>query len=812
MYPRHALKRHAALTTSTPDAPVMGGGIPSGAKGRAAPGPFGRVLNTVSSIWFGVALLVLIFAYCAVGSAVPPVRQGVLAEMTGWEWLRFEKSEMEWFTWWPFLTLIGMLLAACVLATVRRVPFNRFTAGTWITHLGILTLGVSAAVYFGAKTEGDVLIYHSRARIRLPGMEDWASLVIRPGASIRVGPPGQGYEIGVAHIDPGQESDADGGGLGRAPQIWLEVSTPSAGRFYRVMTVGHPEQTHDLMDAGGGMLPHDHGAEQRLLDPSLQVVIDYDEPARYFYHAHQPPVHSTGAIYARLAGEREWTQYRVRDLPHYHAYVATPDAVWNDGGNERLVVKALDLRARPVESTESLSGVHFRVTDYLPYAEEQTRWVRGGGRVSPLLRLRIGGPGSFETRDLLANAPMLRHVQLAEALEAQFDWGVPADQVEGVIQSRLPRLVVRVESAGIEERVPLSELAAPEGFELAGTDYEITLRQLIASGGVGESSPAAAWLAIRRGDLAFERVVLEGAEGVAQDFDGQGARLAGAADEDLVIRYENAGARLLLFAGPEEGGPVTTVFIDRNGRVARSAVAVGEAIGLVPGLPLAVDAVWRESHMVDRPSIPPRYQRRSLSEVGRSMSLMRVEVAAAGQTQQVWLPFNYYAWPDAQRAYPGRFPYRTREVQLADGRRLELLYSRWRDPLPEPIVLDRFILKTYPGGDRPSDFISLVRFDEGEGLSSLTEVKSNHPAENGGFWFFQSRWDPGVQSYTMLGVGNRVGVYPMLAGVCISIAGMAYAFYVKPYMGRRRKRERTDESRSPQAGAERLPEPEVVHA
>jgi hypothetical protein len=97
------------------------------------------------------------------------------------------------------------------------------------------------------------------------------------------------------------------------------------------------------------------------------------------------------------------------------------------------------------------------------------------------------------------------------------------------------------------------------------------------------------------------------------------------------------------------------------------------------------------------------------------------------------------------------------------------------------------VLQTYPGGDRPSDFISLVRFHEEGKWSDIMEVKSNHPAQHGDLWYFQAMWDPGVEAHTVLGVGNREGVYGMLLGVMISIGGMIYAFYVKPGIIRRRK-------------------------
>jgi hypothetical protein len=43
-------------------------------------------------------------------------------------------------------------------------------------------------------------------------------------------------------------------------------------------------------------------------------------------------------------------------------------------------------------------------------------------------------------------------------------------------------------------------------------------------------------------------------------------------------------------------------------------------------------------------------------------------------------------------------------------------------------------------------------------------------------------------NYTVLGVGNRHGVLIMLLGCCVSLLGMIYAFYVKPFIKRRKRR------------------------
>jgi hypothetical protein len=74
----------------------------------------------------------------------------------------------------------------------------------------------------------------------------------------------------------------------------------------------------------------------------------------------------------------------------------------------------------------------------------------------------------------------------------------------------------------------------------------------------------------------------------------------------------------------------------------------------------------------------------------------------------------------------------------------------------------------------------------------------NAPVEHRGLWFFQAQWDPPEPvsardprgsaglNYTVLGVGNREGVWTQLAGCVIAVTGMVYAFYVKPILFRRR--------------------------
>src|SRR4029079_2523857 len=133
-------------------------------------GLFTRLLDTVGSIWFGVSLLVLIFIYSSIGSAAPPIRQGALADWTGLEFLRFDKTEMEWFCWWPFQLQLGLFCLSLIIITIRKIPLTIVNAGVWTIHTGIIILCVSSVIYFGSKIEGDAVIFQSRALILAPGM------------------------------------------------------------------------------------------------------------------------------------------------------------------------------------------------------------------------------------------------------------------------------------------------------------------------------------------------------------------------------------------------------------------------------------------------------------------------------------------------------------------------------------------------------------------------------------------------------------------------------------------------------------------
>lgn len=184
--------------------------------------------------------------------------------------------------------------------------------------------------------------------------------------------------------------------------------------------------------------------------------------------------------------------------------------------------------------------------------------------------------------------------------------------------------------------------------------------------------------------------------------------------------------------------------------------------------------------------------------------MIRLEVNTGHGVQSKWATFHQYVFPDAQYAYGGRFAYSPERFRLADGSTVEVVLSRQRLKLPNPIAMEDFQLDTHLGGYTGSvstirNYVSRLRFLDNGKWTEPQAIAVNHPTEYGGYWYFQSMWDKPPQNdptagmnYTGLGIGNRHGVYVQLAGCCIAVAGMIFAFYVKPVLKRRRQ----DESRA----------------
>lgn len=207
-----------------------------------------------------------------------------------------------------------------------------------------------------------------------------------------------------------------------------------------------------------------------------------------------------------------------------------------------------------------------------------------------------------------------------------------------------------------------------------------------------------------------------------------------------------------------------------------------------------------------RPQVTPWNQRNPKDEGTYLYSLVPLVLQwpspeGTGQASQViWLPFmRYPMWPDEEH-----FPIRT---TLADGRELQIAFSRLRLPLPFRMTLRDFTMTPYPGTQMPRDFASVLELVDRDrpGESVVGASHLNHPLIHRGYKISQSGWDPGdasdpqkeeknadgrfvrQQRYTIVGIGNNVAIQVIFVGSALAMLGIPWAFYVKPAIQQKRK-------------------------
>lgn len=139
---------------------------------------------------------------------------------------------------------------------------------------------------------------------------------------------------------------------------------------------------------------------------------------------------------------------------------------------------------------------------------------------------------------------------------------------------------------------------------------------------------------------------------------------------------------------------------------------------------------------------------------------------------------------------------------------------RWREDLPVSVCLKDFELVGYgPNTDVQRDFRSTLQVG-GDGWDETVTVSLNHPFRfkdrEGRNWIVsQSFWDSdGVEQlgrarWTGLGVGTREGLGVSVVGCGMMVAGLLWAFYVKPVLLRRSMRRTSPDAAAPASSTTR---------
>ncbi|MFM1822478.1 MAG: Cytochrome c biosis protein Ccs1 [Planctomycetota bacterium] len=797
-------------------------------------GAAGALLDLFSSVKFGIWLMAILFVYSSIGSAgvvYPDLAGGAsIFSAEGWahdqmrQWRGLEMTEFEWFHWWPFDLMMALIAANITVTTLRRIPFKPVNYGVWMIHAGILVLIAGSWIYFGTKVEGDAPVARRKVVATLvstaaDGTErrETVDFLAAPGTRFSAGTGADRTDFEVTMVDPAWELLT---GDDKGKRVYsVTVSVDRGGRrFMRQLLAGKPELNEDLVFTDDPEQPMKRAVKitgKPLIDETLVMDLDY-EPQRWFYLRNE--LVKSWALYVRRPGETAWTERPIHGLPMYNDYIGDRSLVFDGEGAREIPLDPLDIRVPAVAADDPFPGIDFEVTGYLRYAFARSRFVEGpaGSARNPVAFLRIASDrGQSADYRLVANDPeravadggLLRIVDLRD--EAGLD---------GIL--RQPTITVRIPGADIEVRELIRDVAAAnpdapfveiKGSEMKGSATDGTAPYAYRVVNVRDGVPVAgrtvslAIVEIRTPRGVFRRWVFDDpalTRDVLEEDAGDAHGAPKIADASIEVGYEPGGGTALvtLVHGPEVGRARLVAAIGAEPSV--SDLALRTPLALPGGITVSLEELMPHAVLESKPLIVPRAQRqRDAMEI-----FSQILVAPEGGSAQ-WIPFNRWTF-DSPEEVLRKSPYEPRRVRLADGREAEVLFGRQRLPLGTEVALEEFVLTSHVGGftgEQGSirNYTSMLRFrDPGDpAWSEPTPVRVNEPVEHDGLWYFQAQWDPpdaaraeGERAsrglnYTVLGVGNRNGVYTQLLGCVIAVAGMLYAFYVKPVLKRRRQAE-----------------------
>lgn len=727
-----------------------------------------RVLDFVGSVPFGITMMVLILAWCWIGSAGAAPFADWFVRQT------FEKTEMEWFTWWPFNLMMVLLALSISIVTVRRIPFNLPNLGVWVIHSGVVVLVIGGFVYFGLKIEGDIAVFRRAAVLRAGGGEP-ARLTLQPGAITHVSGPAGTYDVRVVDLNPTYEllTGTDKGKKTFSAQLMIE---PRGGQaFIRQLLAGYPEYTEDVVPGQGRAIKV---IGRKLVDENFRAELDFAPSDRLFIEGRR-------ALHVRFSGERDWSELPLSGLPRYREHLSGPNEAWIRPGDKAPPIRQLSIR--PAESIDrpEFKDVTFRVTGYLPFATLQESWEPGGEGLNPYLAFTAQAGQSTMSGELLAGDPTRTSTTLFDGVDVTFRWLNDAAELDALRSPQPPRVVVRVPARGIAHEIALADLMARD-VPVPGTPYRVHGTQYYPTWTLPDGKASSMVLVRVTGEgKPFLRAIVSPQAEQTHDLDDAGQPLGRSAAPGLGIELKNAVAPGLVLVAGAAG--MHALLVNQGGQALHQPFEIGRAVTFLDGaLSVRVDRVERSVVRSERPVIIPASERDA--KAGLSYSVIKVEAQRGDVKRDVWLEYSHYN-------YPTRVGYFPKRVRIAGLPPIELVYSRPTLRLPAPVALDEFQLEVFPGGTRERDYISLVRFHENGEWTEPTAVHSNNPTEHEGWWYFQSTWDPpepgaryAGMNYTGLGVGNRHGVGILLAGGLMTVLGTLWAFYVKPVILRRRVR------------------------
>lgn len=731
----------------------------------------GFLVRLFSSIRFGVVLLTLILIYASIMSALPWVRGAI------------EMTEMEVFQHWSFGLLVGLFCICLSVATWRRIRWNVTNLGVLTVHAGLLMMTGGSVLYFWHKVEGDALLMAPRVELVFPGNRgDDASVKIlpEPGETFETNAPFLGGNIKITVVEA-------------AGDELLHVTRAKV----RAEIGDQPAREVELSLAG---------VREQRLDDKLSLRLVVPEPTSRFYDNH------LCALYYRALDQKP-EERRAAGLPGLplsrERYVDEGYQVRDRAGRpspSKRNKPAVELAGLSIPTgwfehwrmpiAAPLPEVPFdaEVTGYLPYvgATETVALPDAGGEFNPAINLTIGVGGQAIRESLFALDPRFSLADVG--IPVEFTWCATAAEREAALAPLAGPHELTVE---VKDPPTRKVLAVTQGqkIQIEGTAYELEIKSaspswpMISAGFQGAVTPMLS-VDVKSGERRFNRTVLQRFPQFTQDIDDQGKRRTdGPVDPNIVLTYRGAAQGWIrIVAGPDRATAADSLelaFFDVSGRVARHVLKPGRTQTINfprQAADFTIASFMPAARREAMPVVEPLDTRRP--NMGRQMSAIRVHLTGRGE---------YAGWRDTRwvsfSPYPD-FDARPVIVQGPDRREYELIYSRWARDLGGELALKQLTVKQFPGRRGVESWRSDYRAHEDDAPAARDgAVYTNQTDVFAGWTLFQSG-APSNEPYfvwTILGVGNREGIWPMLLGCVMITLGCLYAFYIKPVLLRRKQ-------------------------
>lgn len=714
------------------------------------------VLALFSSVRFGVVLLVLIVVYASIFSALPQVRGAM------------ELTEMEAFRHPLFVTLLVLFYACLGVTTWRRIRWNVTNLGVLTVHAGLFVLGAGALLYFGTKVEGDILLRSPRVElIQLAGPESkvLTSFLAEKGQSWQTQAPMLGGRLKIDVVD------ARGVELSPVTSASLQVSLGNEPPRSLDVNVGEMKALSDRL----ALRLTAYAPVNTFYDDEVAALafrtVNAPLESREFAPIHGLPLHrerylDEGYTLMDRAGRPAFSK---RVSPNVELAGLKIPTGWFE--RWRMPIAIPTPAAAPFEA---------QVTGYLPYVGDVRPVARAGaGDFFPGLNYTLEIANQRIDEALFAVDPAR---SLSDHVNIEFRWVKDAAERDALARPMIAAHELEVETIDPPTRRTLA-IAENQVLRIEGTSYELKISELaenwpLMTPGFEQAHSPAALIDVTSPAKSFKRTVIERFPDLSQDIDEKGVRRReGLYDPNIRMRYRSAG-KVLIVAGAD-AGPELIVF-DADGGTRRAPLIVGDATPFeIFGVSakLTVRDMFERASVDSQPLVEPLEARRP--GLGRQPSAIRVKLTGRGPnkgwTESRWIAFTSFPEDQPTPAI----------VRGPDGADWELLYTREPVKLGATLGARALRVNFFPGRHSANTWRSDFLVEQSGGAVADAHVETNVTATIAGWTLFQSGAAQDNWSFTILGVGNRRGIYTMTMGCVLITLGCLYAFYVKPILKKR---------------------------